>query len=143
MKHKVPIHSSKSYLWYIDSCLTSIDKYFMDIQEDKKCNNIKNKWTAIREEQLPLIATGTVAGRVEYGRNNRALLATMMCLLDVEMYTCGVQRARNDAGSKHDTHCNPWADISHCYRQIPYRKRYPLQNLWFLLLPRLFKFPIF
>jgi len=29
-----------SYLWYIVSCLTSIDKYFMHIQEDKKCDNI-------------------------------------------------------------------------------------------------------
>ena len=90
-----------------------------------------------------MIATGKVDGRFEYGRNNLALLATTMYLLYVEMYKCGVQRARNDASSEHDTRCSPWSDISFCYLQILYRKRYPLQNLWFLLLPRLFMFPIF
>ena len=37
------IYSSQSYLWYIVSCLTSIDKYFIHIQEDKKVQQYINQ----------------------------------------------------------------------------------------------------
>lgn len=78
-----------------------------------------------------MIATGKVAGRVEYGRKNLVLLVTTVRIVYVETHKSGVQRARNGANSENDTHCSPWSDISHCYLQIPYQNRYPVQTLWF------------
>jgi hypothetical protein len=55
------------------------------------------------------------------------LLTTKMHLLYVVMYKNDVQLARNDADSEHDT--SPWYFVS--LREIPHRKYYPVQAVWF------------